>query len=144
MIFGLFSAFIANSRSPIAALIICIIFYAIASRNYKMQLMFILSLVLIIIFIDNIDSILQTFGSGFVERILSTINNSAYSDVTSGRNILYRIGLEQFKDSPFIGSSFLIALYYATAPLIRSSRQRSGTHTHGRTLCHGYALFPLD
>lgn len=108
MLFGLFSSVLANSRSPIVALIGCIVFYTFVTKHYKILVVSLFAISLFVVFIDQINTFFLSFGSGFVQRIIQSVSLGSTSDVTSGRTTIYSIGIEQFSKSPFIGSSFLI------------------------------------
>jgi len=108
MLFGLFSSILANSRSPIVALIGCILFYTFATKRYKILVVSLLAISFFVIYIDKMDTFFQSFGSGFAQRIYLSVTANNVADVTSGRSSIYNIGLEQFLNSPFFGSSFLI------------------------------------
>lgn len=108
IIFGLFSAGLANSRSPIVSLIACIFFYIINEKKFRFLVYFSVSVFLFVVFIDKIDMIFRSFGSSFVERILFTFVNIDKVDVTSNRSGLYSTAIDIISNNPVFGSSFLI------------------------------------
>jgi O-antigen ligase len=107
MVFSLFSIGIANSRSPIVALFFIILFYFIAVRKKKILIIFSILLTVILIFINEINELLQSYGSYFVDRIIQMLNYNSIGDVSSDRSNLIKNGLDNIIDSPIIGSSFL-------------------------------------
>lgn len=108
MLFGLFIAMLANSRSPFVALISCILFYIIViKRSYFIYLIFGL-FILSFIFINEITIILEYFGTGFIDRFTMTLSEYNSEDVTSGRTNIYKISIDEFVNNPFFGNSFLI------------------------------------
>jgi len=108
MFLGIVSAGLANSRSPIVALMACILFYIFMTKNYKLFSIVLAIVVLIIFNFSKIDSFFQAYGSNVVGRIIFTLNNSGTTDVTSHRGEIYNQGLKIFINNPIFGNSFLL------------------------------------
>ncbi len=108
MLFGLFSIAIANSRSPIVALFFVILYFAFASGKKKVIIVFSSFILLVVYFINEINEVLTSYGSLFVERIISSLTSNDLESVTSERTVLFKLGMNEFFENPFLGSSFLI------------------------------------
>ncbi|WP_347158207.1 O-antigen ligase family protein [Pontibacter chitinilyticus] len=103
--FGIFIMYLAGSRSPLVALLFCLLFFQINNTGIVKGLLFIMLLTVpLIIFSDQIIELLSGFGGSFINRVLSTINNGN----SSGRDLLYAEAIKEILDSPIIGTSFLL------------------------------------
>ncbi len=107
MIFGLFSAGLANSRSPLVALICCLLFYIFLTKKFKTLFVLIILFFLIVVNINKIDYFFQSYGSSFIERVIYTVSEN-HEDITSGRNIIYKETINNILNNPFFGKSFLV------------------------------------
>jgi O-antigen ligase len=112
MLFGFFSMAMANSRSPIVALFFVILYFAFASGKKKVIILFISFILLVVYFINEINEVLISYGSLFVERIISSLTSNDLESVTSERTVLFNLGINEFFENPFLGSSFLIQSPY--------------------------------
>lgn len=106
-LFSLFSMGIANSRSPIVALIIAMLFFCFARKYFKWIIPLSICAFLIIYNIDIIEEILKTFGSDFIGRIRMTFE-SGIQNSSSGRDQLYLYAVNQFLKDPLLGSNYLV------------------------------------
>ena len=103
--FGLFIMYLAGSRSPLVALLVCLLFFQVNNAGlFKGLLVISLLTIPLIIFSDQIIEFLSGFGGSFINRVLATINNGN----TSGRDVLYAGAYEQFLDSPIFGDAFVL------------------------------------
>ncbi|MBF9252539.1 O-antigen ligase family protein [Pontibacter sp. 172403-2] len=103
--FGLFIMYLAGSRSPLVALIVCLLFFQVNNTGLFKGLLFILLLTVpLIIFSNQIIEFLSGFGGSFITRVLATIKTGN----SSGRDVLYAEAYNQFLDSPIFGSAFLL------------------------------------
>lgn len=103
--FGLFIMYLAGSRSPLVALLVCLLFFQVNNTGLFKGL-FVISLLTVplIIFSDQIIEFLSGFGGSFINRVLSTVN----SGNSSGRDVLYAEAYEQFLNSPILGNAFVL------------------------------------
>lgn len=107
LIVGVFSIIIANSRSPMLALLFCLFLIYIKKINLKVLVAFSFCLFLFVFNIESIDQFFQeTFKSAFVERFVSIFSGDM--NALSGRDTYYNQGIQMFFDSPILGSSFLL------------------------------------
>lgn len=106
MIFSLFSIVVANSRSPLLALILVLLVFYYRRLNLKLLIvLFMISTILFYSF-DDIDLYLKnTFNSSFTDRIVATIEDKD----SSGRDVLYSLAFKSFLEHPVLGSSLLIS-----------------------------------
>ena len=101
-------AIFANSRSPILALIVCIIFYTLVIKKFKLLFISIIVFILFIFYIQELNVFFSSYGTGFVERLANSFLEYDNKDITSGRNEIYFNSINEFFENPFFGSSFLI------------------------------------
>lgn len=106
-VFSLFSMGIANSRSPIIALIIAILFFCFARKYFKWIIPLSICVFIIIYNIDVLEEIFKSFGSNFIGRIRMTFE-SGIQDSSSGRDQLYIYAVDQFLKAPLFGSNYLV------------------------------------
>jgi hypothetical protein len=91
-VLGLFIMYLAGSRGPLAALVVCLLFYQVNNSGLlKGLFMLALLAVPIIVFSEEI-------------IVLATINEGH----TSGRDVVYAEALQEIIDAPWIGNAFLI------------------------------------
>lgn len=103
--FGLFIMYLAGSRSPLVALVVCVVFFQINYTGFVKGILIISVLVLpLIVFGEQIAELLSGFGGSFINRVLSTVN----SGNSSGRDLLYTQAYEEFLSSPLFGNAFLL------------------------------------
>lgn len=103
--FGLFIMYLAGSRSPLVALLVCSFFFQINNTGlFKGLVVVVLLAMPLYIFSDQIIEFLSGFGGSFIGRVLATINGGH----TSGRDVLYVQALRDFADSPILGNAFLL------------------------------------
>lgn len=111
---GLTASFLAGSRGPIMALIICLAIYTIARiKNIRRLILIIL---LILLLIPLLIVILQEFKDEFemlgirsFDRIYdSFLGDDGLTSKTSGRDTLIEDAIYYFLKSPIVGYSFLI------------------------------------
>ena len=108
--FGIVIMGLSGSRSPLVSLIIVIVFILFNQRkNFKGILVGLSILLLAYFLFDDFNSILQKFGSSFIERIDLSINEGD----TSGRDIRIIASYYQFLKSPVYGGA-----HYIQDPLI--------------------------
>ena len=102
---GLFIMYLAGSRGPLVALIVCLLFFQINNTGlFKGLLTLFLLTVPLIIFSEEIIQLLSGFGGTFIERTLSAINKGQ----SSGRDVIYADAFNEFQNSPWIGNAFLV------------------------------------
>ncbi len=109
VLFGVFTTLLAGSRSPLLALLICVIIYIILMRKWNMLIFSAIALLLLFVFMEQIDDYFQDMGVISIERFYNSLfdQKSAAEDLTSERNILYEVGLAKFKENPLLGSGFI-------------------------------------
>jgi oligosaccharide repeat unit polymerase len=107
LLFGLVSIGIANSRGPIVAFLITIIFVLLTKAKFKdviiltfISLIFILNLDLVNLFFK------EYFDNNFIERFMTIFEYGM--DSSSGRTEFYEQGIELFKENPLFGRSILL------------------------------------
>ena len=104
-ILGMVSIGKAGSRSPIIVLGTVTIFYFIARVGIYKSILIVASVVsLIIVFINQIIAFLGSIGSSLTARLASMI----FEKDTSGRDGIYANAWSLIKESPFLGSYYLI------------------------------------
>lgn len=102
---GLFVMFLAGSRSPFLALLICLLVFQIYNQGALKGAFFLFLFSLpFVLYFDSIMLYLDQYGSNFILRLTSAMEGDR-----GGRDSLFSTGLEQFISSPFWGDSFLIS-----------------------------------
>lgn len=104
-ILGIISIGKAGSRSPLIVLSLVSMFYFVARVGmFKTMLIVITVCGLIIAFISQIITFLQSIGSSLIPRLTSMI----FENDSSGRDGIYANTLNLIKESPILGSYYLI------------------------------------
>lgn len=104
---GLFIMYLAGSKSPLLALLLCGSFYYLSSKGIikgtAILTIFILPLVL---FGKTIANFLSQYGGSFLDRVVKLLDSG-----DAGRNMLFTEGISQFENSPVLGNSFVLQGY---------------------------------
>lgn len=117
---GLFTIYLAGSRGPLVALIVCLLLYSMINKGVFRGLMIITAITLpFIFFFEQIIEIMGQFGSVFIDRVLLAL----YEGQTAGRDSIYRDALNDFFGSPIWGSGFVL-----------STGRSGGTYPHNLLL----------
>jgi O-antigen ligase len=104
-VLGIVSIGKAGSRSPIIVLAIVGIFYFIARVGVVRSVMLVTLVVgLIYVFINQIIAFLELIGSSLIPRLASMV----FENDSSGRDGIYSNAWSLIKDSPFLGSFYVI------------------------------------
>lgn len=103
-VLGVYSALRASSRGPIFALFFVFLFYVFSRRKNPILGFTILIILfsLFAIFINDILSFLDTISPIMAERLKDTL----FEGESSYRDVIYAASLNEFLDSPVIGSQF--------------------------------------
>ncbi|WP_286856763.1 O-antigen ligase family protein [Sphingobacterium sp. UBA7625] len=105
LLFGLFAMYMAASRSPLVALFVCLSLIFFIQKGIGKGGVVLAMIILPFLFFGNsIISSLTSFNSSFVQRILLSLDKGD----SSGRDIIYKQGMDQFFENPLFGGSFLI------------------------------------
>lgn len=108
IVFGVLSIGLANSRSPILALLIIIGIMVIQRVSIIKIIASILIILTIIYNIENLNEFfVERFNSPFIERTMM-IFEVGMSDASNGRDALFSSGLEMFKNNPVVGHSIVL------------------------------------
>lgn len=101
---GLFVMYLAGSKSPLVALIICCAFFYCSIKGFFKGIFILLSLSLpFFIFTDHIIGFLSNYGGSFFDRITKALDSGDQS-----RMWLLGEGFNEFAGSPFTGSAFVL------------------------------------
>lgn len=115
---GLFVMYLAGSKSPLLALILCASFYFFSSKGLIKGLIIICIIVFpFFILGDELMDFLSRYGGTFVERIVRLLEGG-----DEGRNFLFAEGFTEFTNAPVLGNSFVLQ--------DQSSRQWNGFYPH--------------
>ena len=104
---GALSIILANSRSPMLSLLVCLIIIFSNRISFRLLLLISILVSLFVIYIDEINIFFQeVFKSQFIDRFLTIFKGDGNG--MSGRNIYYNQGWAIFSDNPLLGQSFLL------------------------------------
>ena len=105
MCLGLLVMYLAASRSPLLALVICTIIYLLIYRG-AIRGLFVLLLIIspIYFFWGEIIDLLSSFHGSFLLRVMKAVEDGD----SSGRDLIYDQGIKQFLDYPIFGGSFIL------------------------------------
>lgn len=104
---GVLSIILANSRSPMLALLVCVVIILRNRMNIRLLLATFTIVVLFVVYIDEINVFFQeVFKSQFVDRFLTIFKGDGNG--MSGRNVYYNQGWKIFSENPLFGQSFLL------------------------------------
>lgn len=110
---GVTSIAFAGSRGPFIAFIICLLFWYLSSHSLKSSLFLCLIIVLagsvLIELLYFINDLLSNRGIDSFSRILDSVfADDGLKNHTSGRDMIYKIGLQRFLENPIFGCSLFI------------------------------------
>lgn len=108
---GLFSIALANSRGPVVALLIIFIVYSLLKQKTNIIVILLTALAFVVIFIEEINSILKSYGSTFIDRIIESLNVTDLGKLSQGRSKLFNLGIENILENPVFGGPFLSQEY---------------------------------
>lgn len=107
---GIFVMYLAGSRSPFLALLLCLLSFQIFNQGAIKGAFYLLIICLpFILYFDQIMMVLDQYGSSFISRLTSAMEGDS-----SGRDTLFSTGLDQFLTYPLFGDSFLISNGFGT------------------------------
>ncbi len=102
---GLISILKAGSRSPIVVIAVVCVFYFFAKSGFVRGLLITgFSILVLWLSIGYLIQLSDAVGSGIVTRILAAIDGGD----TSGRDMIYANAISIIKDSPILGSFYLV------------------------------------
>lgn len=110
---GLLALAISNSRGPLVALIFILLIYLIIKRKIRIFVFFSITLAFILYFIENINDFLKSYGSTFVERVMSSLFTSDIANKSSSRSYIYNLALDKIIENPLFGDSLFIQGNYS-------------------------------
>jgi oligosaccharide repeat unit polymerase len=108
---GTFVCFAAGSRGPVVALLVTLFIYFFATKRISFLVLVALLICFVSMFYETINEFLASnFDVYSLERIYNSFfeRSNDLSGLTSGRDRLYQAGIEDFLESPIIGSSFVL------------------------------------
>lgn len=103
---GLFTIYLAGSRSPFVALVVCLFVLLFLSKGPFKGALIIVGIALpFVLFFLQLQEFLGQFGGVFFERLLLAI----YEGQNAGRDTIFTTAVSQFIESPVWGSRFVIS-----------------------------------
>lgn len=101
----------SGSRGPLAAMMVCFIFFFVSKRETKVKaiMLFLLCVLVLIFFSDFALKLIHEISPVTAARISFGETYDQLTSFTTGRNMLYEIAYNDFLDNPVFGKSFAIS-----------------------------------
>lgn len=108
-ILSLYVIIISGSRGPLIysfLILLYCIYFSNYNKNIKRFIVFIVVILILIFFVNYtiFTDVIGNYSSELENRLISSIDNNEIS----GRESLYKIGLNQFLENPFFGNYFVL------------------------------------
>ena len=110
MAVGVFIMLRAGSRGPLVTLLVCLLFYLVASKTYKIWAvgLVLISFVLLQMYGDLFFESIRKISPVLVDRMTLSGNVNQFEELATGRSGLYQAAIDGFVNYPVFGQSFAI------------------------------------